>query len=120
MIGPSATGTTRATTPPDPATGTRSMPRWAAGAPPGAMTSGVAAGSPAILQTTCNGIAIMGVRGSRTVQEGSKRAVNGGGNMGRTIRINRVVATVVMATMGTVMVEVSAIGVASAAPVASG
>ena len=40
--------------------------------------------------------------------------------MGRTIRIKRVIATAVMATMGTVLVEVAAVGVASAAPVASG
>jgi hypothetical protein len=40
--------------------------------------------------------------------------------VGRTVRINRVVATAVLAVAGTVMVEVGAVGVASAAPVASG
>jgi len=40
--------------------------------------------------------------------------------MGRVTRFNRVMATVVLATVGTAMVEVSATGVASAAPVASG
>jgi hypothetical protein len=40
--------------------------------------------------------------------------------MGRTFRIKRVVATVMLATMGTAMIEVSGTGVSGAAPVASG
>jgi hypothetical protein len=40
--------------------------------------------------------------------------------MGRMRRINRVVATVVLATVGTALVEITATGIASAAPVASG